>query len=452
MSGYLEGVLVLLAINVVYAYAAFLPIAAGQLNLGVAGFAAIGGYASAYLSTKLALSPLIAIPLGGVAAGLVGLAVAVPVLRTRGIYLALATFALGEIVRASILNLDVVGGAAGYPVTAFIRLPTIAMFALGVTVLVWLLFATRFGIAITAVHDDERVADLMGLDVRAFQVAAFTLGSAIAGIGGGLYAHHFSYIEAQYFSISLSISIVLYVLFGGTQSVIGPLLGAAVFTLLPELAARQRAVALRAVCRDPHCRDGHSSAGPDHRRADPPPARPAERCEPEGAGRVSAAGRHPDARQREQALRRSRRGREPELFGPPRRLHRADRAERRRQDHRVQPDHRRLSDRCGPHPPRRRRHRPHSVAAAHSSWRRAQFPEHQADAASQRAGKRAGRPALPEQRVLRRASAGQPRPRQSLARGGARGARRGRTGRHTSAPPSAACPMACRSGSSLCAR
>ena len=71
--------------------------------------------------------------------------------------------------------------------------------------------------------------------MRAFQVAAFTLGSAIAGIGGGLYAHHFSYIEAQYFSISLSISIVLYVLFGGTQSVVGPLLGAAVFSLLPEV-------------------------------------------------------------------------------------------------------------------------------------------------------------------------------------------------------------------------
>src|SRR5207247_4116360 len=98
MSGYVEGVLVLLAINIVYAYAAFLPIAAGQLNLGVAGFAAIGGYLSAYLSTKLGLSPLIAIPLGGGAAGLVGIAVAVPVLRTRGIYLALATFALGEIV------------------------------------------------------------------------------------------------------------------------------------------------------------------------------------------------------------------------------------------------------------------------------------------------------------------------------------------------------------------
>jgi len=235
VSGYAEGILVLLAINVVFAYGAFLPMSAGQLNLGVAGFAAIGGYVSAYLSNNVAMPASIAIVLGGLAAAVVALAVAVPVLRTRGIYLALATFALGEIVRATILNMEMVGGAAGYPVAAFIRFPTIAAFAVAVVGLVSLLFATRFGVAITAVHDDEGVADLMGLDVRAFQVAAFALGSGLAGIGGGLYAHHFSYIEAQYFSISLSISIVLYVLFGGTQSVLGPLLGAAVFTLLPEL-------------------------------------------------------------------------------------------------------------------------------------------------------------------------------------------------------------------------
>jgi branched-chain amino acid transport system permease protein len=235
MSGYAEGVLVLLSINVVLGYAAFLPMAAGQLNLGVAGFAAIGGYVSAYLSNKAAIAAIVAIPLGGLAAGAIALVIAVPVLRTRGIYLALATFAIGQIVQAAILNLEVVGGAAGYPVMAFIGLPTIAAFAAGALVLVCLLFATRFGIALTAVHDDERVADLMGLDVRAFQVAAFTLGSLIAGIAGGLYAHHYSYIEAQYFNISLSITTVLYVLFGGTRSVLGPLLGAAVFTLLPEL-------------------------------------------------------------------------------------------------------------------------------------------------------------------------------------------------------------------------
>jgi branched-chain amino acid transport system permease protein len=235
MSGYAEGILILLAINVVFAYGAFLPLAAGQLNLGLAGFAAIGAYSSAYVSNEYAIPAVAAIPFGAFAAGFIALIVAVPVLRTRGIYLALATFALGQIVQATILNLSFVGGAAGYPVTEFIRLPFIAAFAVAVVALVSLLFGTRFGIAVTAVHDDERVADLMGIDVRAFQITAFVLGSAIAGIAGGLYAHHFSYIEAQQFNVTLSITIVLYVLLGGTQTVIGPLLGAAVFTLLPEL-------------------------------------------------------------------------------------------------------------------------------------------------------------------------------------------------------------------------
>jgi branched-chain amino acid transport system permease protein len=234
MSGYVEGALVLLAINVTLAYASFLPMAAGQLNLGVAGFAAIGAYVSAVLSNA-SVAPVLAIPVGGLAAGSVALVIAVPVLRTRGIYLALATFAVNQIVQATILNLEVVGGAAGYPVAAYLRLPEVAAFAVSVAVLVALLFATRFGIVITAVRDDERIAELMGVDVRCVKVAAFALGSALAGIGGGLYAHHFSYIEAQYFNISLSITIVLYVLFGGIQTVIGPLAGAATFTLLPEL-------------------------------------------------------------------------------------------------------------------------------------------------------------------------------------------------------------------------
>jgi len=235
MSGYFEGVLVLLAVNIVFAYGAFLPLAAGQLNLGLAGFAAIGAYAAAYASNSWSVAPTLAIVLGGLVAGIIALAVAMPVLRTRGIYLALATFAVGQIVQATILNLEVVGGAAGYPVAAFIRLPTIAAFAAVIVILGAVLFATRFGIAVRALHDDEVAADLMGLHVRAIQVAAFTIGSIIVGIGGGLYAHYFSFIEAQNFNIALSITVVLYVLLGGTQSVLGPLVGAAVFTLLPEL-------------------------------------------------------------------------------------------------------------------------------------------------------------------------------------------------------------------------
>jgi branched-chain amino acid transport system permease protein len=235
MSGYFEGVLVLLAVNIVFAYGAFLPLAAGQLNLGLGGFAAIGAYAAAYASNSWTLVPTLAILFGGLIAGIIALAVALPVLRTRGIYLALATFALGQIVQATILNLEIVGGAAGYPVAAFIRLPAIAAFAVVIGLIIAALFATRFGIAVRALHDDEIAADLMGVNVRALQVAAFTIGSMIVGIGGGLYAHHFSFIEAQNFNIALSITVVLYVLLGGTQSVLGPLVGAAVFTLLPEL-------------------------------------------------------------------------------------------------------------------------------------------------------------------------------------------------------------------------
>ena len=235
MSGYLEGVLVLLAINVILAYAAFLPIVAGQLNLGVAGFMATGAYLSAYLTNAHGWLPVPATLGATVLTAALGLVVAFPILRTRGIYLALATFAFGQVVVAIILNLNVVGGASGYPVPAYIGFPAIAAAAVLVFAAIYTLFHTRFGISVTAVSDDELVADQMGLSVRGLQAAAFTIGSAVAGLAGALHAHHFSYIEAQYFNVLLSIYIVLYVLLGGTQTIYGPLLGAAVFTLLPEV-------------------------------------------------------------------------------------------------------------------------------------------------------------------------------------------------------------------------
>ena len=122
MSGYLRRRAVLLAINVVYAYGAFLPIAAGQLNLGVAGFAGDRRLCSAFLSNKLALSPLIAIPLGWPCRWSHRACRRNPgVAHTRHLSRARHLCA-GEIVRAAILNLEVVGGAAGYPVTLFMRL------------------------------------------------------------------------------------------------------------------------------------------------------------------------------------------------------------------------------------------------------------------------------------------------------------------------------------------
>jgi branched-chain amino acid transport system permease protein len=194
VSGYAEGLLVILAINVIAAYAAFLPLAAGQLNLGIAGFMAIGAYASAFLAEEIGWAPAVTIVCAAAATGAAGLLIGYPVLRARGIYLVLATLAFGEVVRSSILSLDVVGGAAGYPVKGHIG---------------W-------------------------LPVTVVATVAFALGAMLAGIAGALYGHHFSYIEAQHYNVVNSVYVAMYVLLGGVQTVLGPLLGAAFFTLIPE--------------------------------------------------------------------------------------------------------------------------------------------------------------------------------------------------------------------------
>lgn len=234
MSGYLTGVLVVLAFNVMAAYAVYLPLAAGQLNLGIAGFMAIGAYGAAYLTNELGWSMWTAIPAGSALAGLVGILIGIPMLRTHGIYLALATFALGQVIAAIFLNLDVVGAAAGYPVAAYAPPRAVFAAAAGVVLVMALLSRTRFALYLTAVKSDPTVANLMGISVRGIQVAAFALGAAVAGFGGAFYAHHYSFIEAQHFNVLLSVFTVLYVLFGGTQTVWGPLVGALFFTLVPE--------------------------------------------------------------------------------------------------------------------------------------------------------------------------------------------------------------------------
>ena len=235
MSGYLEAILVLLALNVILAYSASLPLFAGQLNLGIAGFMAIGAYVGAYLTNELDAGLWLAVVVGAMVPAIVALAVGLPILRTQGIYLALSTLAFGELVRAILLNLEVVGGASGYPVAKYAGSTILWSVAACLTAFMFLLSRTRFLLYLTAIKNDPVVADLFGVNVKALQLGALTLGAAFAGIGGVMYAHYFSFIEAQYFNAILNINIVLFVILGGAQTVIGPVIGAAFFTLLPEI-------------------------------------------------------------------------------------------------------------------------------------------------------------------------------------------------------------------------
>lgn len=235
MSGYWAGTLAILAINIIFAYGIFVTAAAGQLNLGGAGFMAIGAYAAATLGDALGWTPGATIPAAVLVTALIGTAIAIPVLRTRGVYMVLATFAFAQVVTGIILTQPSLGGAMGMVVTEYVDLPVLLAAAAGATLLVFWLMATRLGLAMRALHDDELVSTLMGVPARAVQVASFAIGAGLAGLAGALYAHHFSFVEAQYFSPLLSIYVLLFVLIGGTQTAWGPLVGATFFTLVPEL-------------------------------------------------------------------------------------------------------------------------------------------------------------------------------------------------------------------------
>ena len=233
--GYLEGIIAILCINLIFAYGVFLTAASGQLNLGGGGFQALGAYVAGVCSNSLEVPIFISVIAGIIGAGVVGFLISFPVLRTKGVYMVLATFAFALVVSGIILNSDFLGGATGMSVPAYLPVNGLIFSAIGVVMLVFWIMASRIGLAMRSIHDDDLVSEIMGINVRGFQVFAFTLGGALAGFSGALYAHHYSFIEAQYFSALLSIFVLLYVLIGGTQTAWGPLIGASFFTLIPEL-------------------------------------------------------------------------------------------------------------------------------------------------------------------------------------------------------------------------
>ena len=234
----LTAILAILCINVIYAYGVFLPAASGQLNLGAAGFITIGAYTSGWLNSAelgLGLPAAISVPMAVLYTGLIGFVISFPILRTRGVYMVLATLAFAEVVSGVFINLKFVEAEVGIPVDTHAGLAVLAPMALAVTILCYVLMSTRLGLAMRSIHDDENVATLFGVNAMMTRVAAFTFGAAIMGLGGALYGHYFSYIEAQQFNVLLSIYILLYVLLGGTQTPWGPLVGAVFFTAVPEL-------------------------------------------------------------------------------------------------------------------------------------------------------------------------------------------------------------------------
>ena len=225
-----------IGINALLALSLYVTLSAGLLSLGNAAFAAIGGYTAGILSMHYHAPYLAALAAGALAAGMVAFAVGLPVLRLRGVYLAMATLAFGEVVRIAAVNLDITGGAQG-----LVGIPNhtrgwfIYLMLAAACYLMARLRGSRLGWALESIRGDETAAAAMGINTTATKTLAFALGAVIAGLAGGLYAHLHFIIAPREFGFSMAVDLLVFNIVGGTRRWYGPLLGTVLLTALPEV-------------------------------------------------------------------------------------------------------------------------------------------------------------------------------------------------------------------------
>ena len=243
---YLVTMLTVAGLNAILALSVYLTLATGQFSLAQVGFWALGAYGSAMLTTLFGWPLLPALLAPALVCLFLGLALGYPCLRVRGIYLALDTLGFSECVRIFFLNFSYqlpIGGRLVGPagVTGFRNVVVLTQpwhVALALVLIVVFLAAmerSRFGLTLAAIQEDETAAAAMGIDAVAAKLFAFALAAAVAAIGGGLYANYISFITSADFGFSLTMVAVLYVGAGGLGTFWGPLFGAALLTLLPEM-------------------------------------------------------------------------------------------------------------------------------------------------------------------------------------------------------------------------
>lgn len=231
--------LVALGLNLLTGYA-------GQISLCHASFFGVGAYSTAILTQKAGLPYLLSLFLGALLTTAIGALAAVPALRLKNIYLAIATLGFGVVLQKIIFEWrGLTGGGGGLALTA----PSIAGYELGATGLYYLtlvlmtlgLFGAwnvsrgRTGRALLVIKDSEIAAGSLGIHAPRYKVTAFAISAFYAAIAGGLFAYLVRYINPESFSVGLSISFLSMVVIGGLGTIGGSILGAAFYVIVPEL-------------------------------------------------------------------------------------------------------------------------------------------------------------------------------------------------------------------------
>src|SRR6202165_1456279 len=230
-----------IGINSILASSMFVVLYSGQLSLAAPGFMAIGAYTSflmdLYWHTPLALN----IAAGVALAGVVGVLVGLPVLRLRGVFLAIAPIGFIEALRLGvILNLPITGEGVGLQNPKADPLGGVNMVLVAlvlVVFLLWRLTKGRLGHAWSAIRQDELAAMSQGIDVARYKMLAFILSAALAAFAGGLEAHLNFFVDpgdAQY-GVTRAVQVLTFAVLGGSGNIFGPVVGALFRTTLPAI-------------------------------------------------------------------------------------------------------------------------------------------------------------------------------------------------------------------------
>ncbi len=228
------------------ALSAYLVLVVGEISFGQQAFFAISAYASGIASAMWGWPFLGAVLWGAAVAGLAGLVLAIPTLRIRGLYFAIATLAFAEMVRLALevftYRVEVDGepvgpdGSEGFRDIRYIYeadissgeflLVILALLAATLAAILWI-ERTRLGAILRMVGEDPVLARLQGVNVNLAKIATVAAAGLIAGIGGALYAHLNTYVEPKIFNVMLGVHGLAYGLIGGLGTAFGPLLGVA---------------------------------------------------------------------------------------------------------------------------------------------------------------------------------------------------------------------------------
>ncbi|MEM6987129.1 MAG: branched-chain amino acid ABC transporter permease [Pseudomonadota bacterium] len=227
----------------------------GLASLGHAAFLAIGAYSVVLLQERLGLPFLLAFPLAGLISGLCGAAIARPIAKLHGVYLAIATLALGILVEDIIVIAEPLTGGVGglfapdieifgHTFNKYINPSDVYFLILAITVaLVWFyknLLRSPLGRAFAAIRDSEVSAQAMGVELAKTKAMSFALSAAYTGLAGALLGHFTGIFNNETFTIIISINMLMMIVIGGVGSIHGAFFGAAVFVLLPTVIAFAR--------------------------------------------------------------------------------------------------------------------------------------------------------------------------------------------------------------------